>query len=144
MLYYILRARQIPMNQDTQKSPDWLDGAAVALSALCLVHCLALPLVVAGVPFLAQFSEGHLHAQVLVVVLPLSVIALALGFRRHRDLRIIAAGALGMVLLATGATFAHTQLGLTADRAFTMTGSLILAITHWKNGRRELSCFKVD
>ena len=42
------------MNQDTQKSRDWLDGAAVALSALCLVHCLALPLVVAGFSFGAR------------------------------------------------------------------------------------------
>jgi hypothetical protein len=132
------------MNQDTQKSTDWLDGAAVALSALCLVHCLALPLVVAGLPFLAQFSEGHLHAQVLVVVLPLSVIALSIGFRRHRDLRIIAAGALGMLLLAAGATFAHTQLGLTADRVFTIAGSLLLATAHWKNSSRELNRFKVD
>jgi len=132
------------MNQDTQKSTDWLDGTAVALSALCLVHCLALPLVVAGLPFFAQFSEGHLHAQVLVVVLPLSVIALSIGFRRHRDLRIITAGALGILLLATGATFAHTQLGLTADRAFTIAGSLLLATAHWKNSSRELSRFKVD
>jgi len=126
------------MNQDTQKSTDWLDGAAVALSALCLVHCLALPLVVAGLPFLAQFSEGHLHAQMLVGVLPLSVIALSIGFRRHRDLRIVVTGALGMLLLAIGATFAHTQLGLTADRAFTIAGSLFLATAHWKNSRRNL------
>ncbi len=126
------------MNQDTQKTTDWLDSTAVALSALCLVHCLALPVVVAGLPFLAQFSEGHLHAQMLVVVLPLSVIALSFGFRRHRDLRIVAAGALGMLLLAIGATFAHTQLGLTADRAFTIAGSLILATAHWKNTRRNL------
>ncbi len=127
------------MNKDTQKSTDWLDRTAVALSALCLVHCLALPLVVAGLPFLAQFSEGHLHAQVLVVVLPLSVIALGIGFRRHRDLRIVAAGALGMLLLAIGATFAHSQLGLTADRVFTIAGSLLLATAHWNNSRRELS-----
>jgi len=127
-----------PMNQDTQKSTDWLDGAAVALSALCLVHCLALPFIVVGLPFLPQFSEGHLHAQVLVVVLPLSVMALSFGFRRHRDLRVVAAGALGMLLLATEATFAHTQLGLTADRAFTIAGSLILATAHWKNTRRNL------
>ena len=126
------------MNQDTQKSTDWLDGAAVALSVLCLVHCLALPFIVVGLPFLSQFSDGHLHAQVLVVVLPLSVMALSFGFRRHRDLRIVAAGALGMLLLATGATFAHTQLVLTADRAFTIAGSLILATAHWKNTRRNL------
>ncbi len=123
------------MNQDTQKSPDWLDGAAVALSALCLVHCLALPLIVAGVPFLAQFADSHLHYQALILVIPLSVIALGIGYRRHRDPRIVAGGALGMLLLIIGATVAHSQLGLAADRIFTICGSLLLATAHWKNSR---------
>lgn len=125
------------MNQDTQKSSDWLDGAAVVLSALCLVHCLALPLIVAGVPFLAQFAETHLHYQVLVIVVPLSVIALAVGYRRHRDPRILAGGALGMLLLVIGATVAHTQLGLAADRIFTIAGSLVLATAHFFNSYRK-------
>ena len=112
---------------------DWLDGAAVTLSALCLVHCLALPLVVAGLPFLSQFSESHLHAQALIIVLPLSIVALAIGYRRHTSLRIIAGGAVGMALLVIGATFAHGQLGLTADRVFTISGSLILATAHFFN-----------
>lgn len=125
------------MNQDTQKPSDWLDGTAVVLSALCLVHCLALPLVVAGVPFLAQFADTHLHYQVLVIVVPLSVVALALGFRRHRDSRILAGGALGMLLLIIGATVAHTELGLLADRLFTIAGSLILATAHFFNSYRK-------
>ncbi|MGI9272825.1 MAG: MerC domain-containing protein [Woeseiaceae bacterium] len=125
------------MNQDTQKSADWLDGAAVVLSALCLVHCLALPLIVAGVPFLAQFAETHLHFQVLVIVIPLSVVALAIGFRRHRDSRILAGGALGMLLLIIGATVAHTELGLLADRLFTIAGSLMLAAAHFFNSYRK-------
>jgi hypothetical protein len=115
------------------KSTRWLDGAAVGLSALCLIHCLALPLVVAGLPFLAQFAEGHLHAQMLVVVLPLSIVALALGFRHHRNGRIVAAGAAGMLLLTVGATVAHENLGLAADRAFTIVGALILAAAHFYN-----------
>ncbi len=128
------------MISDATKTGDWLDGAAVTLSALCLVHCLALPLVVAGLPFLTQFSEGHLHAQVLVVVLPLSLFALGVGFRRHRDARIVALGAVGMTLLVIGATIAHDQLGVTADRAFTITGSLTLAVAHFFNGyRRKLT-----
>ena len=128
------------MITDAAKTGDWLDGAAVTLSALCLVHCLALPLVVAGLPFLTQFSEGHLHAQVLVVVLPLSLFALGIGFRRHRDARIVALGILGMALLVIGATVAHDRLGVTADRAFTITGSLTLAIAHFFNSyRRKLT-----
>ena len=137
MLYYILHAPGTLMKQDTQKSRDWLDGAAVALSALCLVHCLALPLVVAGVPFLAQFAETHLHYQVLIVVIPLSVVALGLGYRRHRDLRVVLGGVLGMALLVIGATVAHSQLGLTADRIFTISGSLVLAAAHFFNSYRK-------
>jgi uncharacterized membrane protein len=115
------------------KSTKWLDGAAVGLSALCLIHCLALPLVVAGLPFLAQFAEGHLHAQMLVVVLPLSIVALGLGYRHHRNARIVAAGVAGMTLLTLGATLAHESWGVAADRAFTIVGALVLAAAHFYN-----------
>ena len=101
------------------------------------MHCLALPLIVAGVPFLAQYSETHLHYQVLVLVIPLSAFALAIGYRRHRNLRIVAGGALGMLLLVVGATVAHTQFGLAADRAFTIVGSLVLATAHFFNSYRK-------
>jgi hypothetical protein len=119
------------------KPSNWLDWAAVGLSALCLVHCLALPFVVAFLPLLAQFSEGHLHAQMLVVVLPLSILALGLGFRRHRSTRIVLAGTLGMITLVIGATVAHSELGLLADRAFTVVGALTLAGAHYFNTVRS-------
>ena len=119
------------------KPTNWLDGAAVALSALCLIHCLALPIIVAGLPFLAQFAEGHLHLQMLVVVLPLSVVALGLGYRRHRSVRIVAAGTVVMLALVIGATVAHNQLGLAADRAFTIVGALVLASAHYFNSVRS-------
>lgn len=120
-------------------STRWLDGTAVTLSALCLVHCLALPLIVAGLPLLAQFTDGHLHAQLLVVVLPVSVGALGLGYRRHQNGRIVTGGTLGMLLLVVGATIAHRHLGLAADRAFTMAGALVLATAHFFNTYRKRS-----
>jgi hypothetical protein len=129
------------MDQNSVKPANWLDGVAVALSGLCLVHCLALPLIVAGLPFLAQFSAGHLHLQMLIVVLPLSILALAIGSRRHRNLRIIAAGSTGMLLLVIGATVAHTQLGLTADRLFTIAGALTLATAHYYNSVHARQCW---
>ena len=129
------------MDQDTPNKTNWLDGAAVVLSALCLVHCLALPLIIIGVPFLAQFAEGHLHLQMLVVVLPLSTLALGIGYRRHRNSRILIGGVVGMSLLIIGATIAHAQLGLIADRAFTICGSLTLATAHYFNSiRAQAAC----
>jgi hypothetical protein len=129
------------MDQDTPNKTNWLDGTAVVLSALCLVHCLALPLIVIGVPFLAQFAEGHLHLQMLLVVLPLSTLALGIGYRRHRNSRILIGGLVGMLLLIIGATVAHAQLGLIADRAFTICGSLTLATAHYFNSvRAQAAC----
>ena len=87
----------------------------------------------AGLPFLAQFAEGHLHAQMLVVVLPLSFIALGLGYRHHRNPKIVVAGVVGMLILTIGATVAHDNLGLAADRLFTIVGALALATAHFYN-----------
>ena len=120
-------------NQNSAKSTAWLDGAAVALSALCLVHCLLLPFIVAGLPLLAQFYEGHLHAQMLIVVVPLSIVALGIGFRGHRNRHIITNGATGLLLLIVGATFAHAYLGIFADRLLTIAGAIVLAMAHYRN-----------
>jgi len=119
------------------KPSNWLDWAAVGLSGLCLVHCLALPLFVAILPLLVPFTEGHLHAQMLVAVLPISTFALGLGYRRHRNVRIPVAGSIGMLVLVIGATVAHNQWGILADRAFTVTGALILASAHYFNTVRS-------
>ena len=87
------------MDNRSVKEPGTLDQVAVALSGLCLVHCLMLPFAIAILPFLADIDEGHLHVQMLFVVLPVSGIALWLGYRRHGDRRIIIAGVAGLMLL---------------------------------------------
>lgn len=112
-----------------------LDQVAVALSGLCLLHCLLLPFLIAVLPFLGQFSDDHLHAEMLIVVVPVSAIALALGFRRHRHTGVVVSGIVGLALLIIGGTVAHSAYGLLADRALTVVGSITLAITHYRNFR---------
>jgi len=110
-----------------------LDKIAVGLSGLCLLHCLLLPFVVAVLPFLGQFDEDHLHAELLIFVIPVSVIALAVGFRRHGQSSVLFTGAAGLIILILGALVVHDLYGLIADRAMTVSGSLILAYTHYRN-----------
>ncbi len=133
------------MNQTPAKSTEWLDGAAVGLSGLCLLHCLALPFFVGALPMLMPFSESHLHAQMLFVAVPLSAIAIGLGYARHRNTRVLLAAVAGMSLLVAGATVAHGSLGLVADRLFTVSGSLVLAAAHLWNGllSRRQRCLTV-
>lgn len=123
------------MMDNSSGRPAVLDQLAVALSGLCLLHCLLLPFLVALLPFLSQFGDDHLHAEVLIFVIPVSIIALALGFRRHRHTGIVISGLVGLVILTLGGTIVHNAYGLLADRTMTVIGSFTLAITHYRNFR---------
>jgi len=123
------------MMDNSSGRPAVLDQAAVALSGLCLLHCLLLPFIVAVLPFLGEFRDDHLHAEMLLFVIPVSVVALVLGFRRHRHVGIVVSGAIGLVVLTLGGTIVHSAYGLFADRAMTVAGSITLAITHYRNFR---------
>ncbi|MGI9205259.1 MAG: MerC domain-containing protein [Woeseiaceae bacterium] len=112
-----------------------LDKIAVGLSGLCLLHCLLLPFVVAVLPFLGQFGNDHFHAELLLFVVPVSVIALGVGYRRHHRAVVLVFGATGLIILAIGGTYVHDTYGEMPDRAMTVTGSIILAFTHFKNFR---------
>ena len=123
------------MDRSTSDSASLLDRAAIALSGLCVLHCLAMPFVLLALPFLGQLTEGHFHLQMLVVVVPVSSIALGLGFRRHRRLSVMVAGGIGLLLLFVGGTWMHNEVGILADRATTIAGSLLLASAHFYNSR---------
>jgi hypothetical protein len=123
------------MDRSTSDSAGLLDRAAIALSGLCVLHCLAMPFVLLALPFLGQLTEGHFHLQMLVVVVPVSSIALGLGFRRHRRLSVMIAGGIGLLLLFVGGTWMHNEIGILADRATTIAGSLLLASAHFYNSR---------
>ncbi len=128
------------MDNSSANQSDVLDKAAVALSGLCLLHCLLMPVIIAVLPFFAQLSERHLHAEMLIVVLPISLIALSIGFRRHGDRRVVGLGIVGLLVLIVGATLAHDLYGVVADRTLTITGSVILALAHYRNSRLSRSC----
>ncbi len=124
------------MNQSANPSAPDLDRVAVVLSGLCLLHCLALPVVIVSLPFVAQFAETHWHTPMLLFAVPISTLAIVIGYRRHGNRQIVAAGALGLGLLIVGATIAHAHYGAMADRLLTVSGSLLLAAVHWKNSRQ--------
>ncbi|HBN54822.1 MAG TPA: hypothetical protein DD456_12580, partial [Stenotrophomonas sp.] len=58
------------------------DASAVALSTLCLLHCLALPLLAALLPLFGAWSEAEwVHGVFVLIAAPLSGYAL---WRAHR------------------------------------------------------------
>ncbi len=115
---------------------DWVERAAVSASLLCLVHCLALPFLLAALPALATIvpvSESF-HLWVLAFAVPASAIALLSGMTRHGTTWLLVPGAIGLALLASGAIpFGTTRW----ETPLTIIGSLTLAGTHLLNWRRR-------
>lgn len=112
-----------------------LDHVAIALSGLCLIHCLLLPAIIVALPLFAQFNETHFHVQMLIVVVPVSLIAFVLAYRRHGNKVIIGWGIAGIAIMFVGGTIAHNRFGILADTMLTMAGAIILATSHYFNNR---------
>ena len=116
----------------------WFDGFAVGASALCLVHCLGLPLLIAALPAIAgRFDPGEeFHLAVLLFAIPVSAFALVEGWRRHRGLAPLFVGGVGLALMAAGLAFGNWAA---LETGVTVAGSLLLAGAHVANWRRRVA-----
>ena len=116
-----------------------LDRLGIVLSGVCIVHCLALPLLVAALPLLGGgVLGGHsFHEWLLLAVVPVSLVALVFGYRRHGDPMVLKMGAGGLLLLCF-ATYGYRLVGLPEnwERAISIVGGLIHAGGHVLNFRR--------
>jgi MerC mercury resistance protein len=122
-----------------------LDQVAIAMSGLCVVHCLAGPLLVVLAPaVLISFgvSDALFHRLLLLVVVPSSAVGLGLGCRRHRDRAVIGLGLLGLAALCLAAIAGHDLLGEAGERALTLAGAVVIATAHLRNFRlcRRSAC----
>ncbi|WP_170935546.1 MerC domain-containing protein [Sphingopyxis indica] len=117
------------------------DAVGVGLSFACLVHCLALPLLLLLAPALAAWLSlpEWIHAAILLLATPAAFVAMTGGWRRHRRAgpALLAAG--GLILLGLGLAGHAGWLGTldpeAADRWFTSAGALSLAAAHLANWR---------
>jgi len=114
-----------------------LDTSAVAISALCAVHCLALPVLLVLFPLLgATFMvDEHFHELLLWVILPTSVIAVGLARLNHRDTAVLVLVITGLAFIIGAALWAHNNAPAWVDTAMSVTGGLILAAGHIRNFR---------
>jgi uncharacterized membrane protein YccC len=115
----------------------YFDRIAIALSTICIVHCLAMPLLVAILPIAAISLGGdaHFHTLMLWLVVPTSVFGFGMGFRVHRRRGIVVAGAVAVAILAAVALWGHATWNPIAEVSVNVAASLVLAGAHWRNFR---------
>ncbi|RVT41214.1 MerC domain-containing protein [Sphingobium algorifonticola] len=102
------------------------------LGGVCLVHCLALPLLFALLPGIGGLLPGHhfVHILLLAIAMPISGLALYNGWRRRGDRLAPVMGGIGLMVLS-----AALIVGEAGETPITMTGSLLLVAAHIRNWR---------
>lgn len=115
----------------------YFDRVAILLSTICIVHCLAMPFVIALLPVtaLAFGGDGHFHSLMLWLVVPTSILGFGLGVRVHRRAGIVVVGGLAVVGLAVTALWGHSLWQPSVEVAVNVGASVLLAAAHWRNFR---------
>ena len=108
-----------------------VDGSAIVLSSLCLIHCLALPLLSASLPVLGVWAEAEwVHKAFVIAAIPFALIGLG---SRRATLPIAILIASGIALLLTGA---FVEALHDYETQLTVVGAFLLATGHalrWSN-----------
>ena len=105
---------------ELEKNTGFLDGAAIGLSALCAIHCLALPIALTMLPVIATIPLGDesFHKALLFLVIPASAIGLTLGCRRHQQWGVMFWGVSGLLVMTFAALFGHDLFGEDLEKTF--------------------------
>lgn len=108
------------------------DKSAIGLSALCMIHCLLLPLLLILVPSLAVLGldDESFHLWMVIAVVPTSFYALTLGCKQHKRYRFLSTGFTGLAFLVCAVVFGESMLGEVWEKFFTVIEG---RPSSWKN-----------
>jgi len=129
-----------PTSAASEEAPRRLERAATWVSLACAVHCLVFPLLGGLLPVLGAshvFTAGSGLETLLTLTVVGSVAAGgALGFSRHRDLRVLVGMIAGLALYLCGHALEGKPIGL----VLSIAGALVLASASFFSARLSQHC----
>jgi hypothetical protein len=143
-LLYLMEGRTTFLEDKTETTMplETVDRFGVYVSAACALHCLALPLLLAGVPavgILVLIGEG-LEMFLGIGAVLLAVACLCWGFRIHRKKHLFLTFAAAAAFILAGQLFAEGWL----ETTLVVTGALGLIGSHLLNRKLCRSCHSCD
>ena len=113
------------------------DKLVITLSAVCVAHCFLTPsLLIFSSGFLFSFLENELiHKLILLCTLPISILALALGYKNHKTINFLLIGVIGLTMLVGAIFLGEILFGEFGEKGITLIGSIFIAYSHYNNYR---------
>jgi hypothetical protein len=123
------------MSTSSRVSAFSADNLGICASALCVVHCIATPVLISLSSVFAHFIPGEekTHRTLAVGVAALGAVALIRGFRTHGRRRILGLMAMGLGFIFAGAFYGDSLPSHGYEVAVTMTGSALMIWAHRMN-----------
>jgi hypothetical protein len=113
---------------------DVFDSLGIFASAVCMVHCLALPFIMAALPF-APHWLGHDNVHYLLAgwVLLFCLAAIVPGYLKHRRTSVLVTMLAGLALVLTATFCLHLGLSESMEIPMITVGNLLVISAHWRN-----------
>ena len=91
-----------------QVKKQFSDKLSICLSLCCILHCIALPVIILMIPSFASLwiNNEKVHVILVLFAVPISLFAMAKSLRIHHNYKCIGLAVIGLSLLV-GAIFMH-------------------------------------
>ena len=91
-----------------QLKKQFSDKLSICLSLCCILHCIALPVIILTIPSFASLwiNNEKVHVILVLFAVPISLFAMAKSLRVHHNYKCISLAVIGLSLLV-GAIFMH-------------------------------------
>ena len=126
------------------KTQQTSDKLAITLSMICFIHCFFVPsFLILGAGYLSFAIDNELvHKLIVLLAIPISILALSIGYKNHKTSSFIPMAVFGLTLLILAVVLGESVLGEIGERILTLFGSASLAYAHYRNYKtcKELDC----
>ncbi len=117
------------------------DRLGMALSGLCAVHCLVLPLALPFLGTLASFVHSEwTHAILALLIVPTVVFTSWRGYKHHGKTEVVWLLVVGALAVLLALVAGHQGAGEQVEMAVTTLGSALLITGHWQNHKQFALC----
>lgn len=111
-----------------------LDGRAwdrwgLLASVLCVVHCIATPILALTLPAIAA-AEGVTHGLLAVAIVLFALLAFVPGLRTHGKRRVVVLGAIGVALIWVALLLPEEWVDDAWRDGLTVAGGLAMVAAH--------------
>ncbi len=124
----------------SERGAAFCNVLSVVGPSVCIVHCLAMPVLLAVMP---AIDLGISDETLALIILPFCALAITLGYLKHGQKKVLASMCIGLSLVIFGSFFAENMIGPAGEIPINVLGSVFLIAASVMNHRLR-SCFGHD